>query len=151
MTLIRTPAKRVTSGFELQRASVKLSIRAHQVRCDWWRYKPLWLCAISIHAPRAGCDFIFSTIHQLHTDFNPRTPGGVRRSTRGTACGTADFNPRTPGGVRLKAVKDHRAALRFQSTHPGRGATIPTPIRRCSSWISIHAPRAGCDKNLFET
>nr|DAI46455.1 MAG TPA: hypothetical protein [Caudoviricetes sp.] len=35
MTLIRTPAKRVTSDFGQPRENIKISIRAHQVRCDW--------------------------------------------------------------------------------------------------------------------
>ena len=81
---------------------------------------------ISIHAPRAGCDpgQIGTAIYQ-DSDFNPRTPCGVRPSS----CGAAPVD-----GV-------------FQSTHPVRGATRPcrgAPESRLS--ISIHAPRAGCDK-----
>ncbi len=82
--------------------------------------------SISIHAPRAGCDpgQIGTAIYQ-DSDFNPRTPCGVRPSS----CGAAPVD-----GV-------------FQSTHPVRGATRPcrgAPESRLS--ISIHAPRAGCDK-----
>ena len=105
---------------------------------------------ISIHAPRAGCDTEHVLRHYDVTDFNPRTPCGVRppawrilksskgfQSThpvRGATAGRrsrasrpADFNPRTPCGVR--------------------------PASACRPWcgraISIHAPRAGCD--FFET
>ena len=34
----------------------------------------------------------------------------------------------------------------FQSTHPVRGATRSRTILFCSRLISIHAPRAGCDR-----
>ena len=33
----------------------------------------------------------------------------------------------------------------FQSTHPVRGATFTTINQICSVFISIHAPREGCD------
>ena len=80
---------------------------------------------ISIHAPLAGCDNVRADDRQEHLDFNPRTPCGVR--------------PR---------VRDHRrVVLRFQSTHPLRGAT-PYPLCAAGpSCISIHAPLAGCDKS----
>ena len=80
--------------------------------------------------------------------FNPRTPCGVRpASTRRRANLTRHFNPRTPCGVRLfniidgitifdisihapRAGCDNQPRLvtikliRFQSTHPVRGATL---------------------------
>ena len=56
---------------------------------------------ISIHAPRAGCDFLRTQTGCLTTDFNPRTPCGVRPTTSSAAYGsTVNFNPRTPCGVR---------------------------------------------------
>ena len=36
----------------------------------------------------------------------------------------------------------------FQSTHPVRGATSAAASPRAPSRISIHAPRAGCDRNI---
>ena len=131
--------------------------------------------AISIHAPRAGCDYlrkssppktdvIFQSTHPVRgatitfsekcvdkQDFNPRTPCGVRRSFRKSSV------PRPP---------------KFQSTHPVRGATpiaahtvgkpcdfnprTPCGVRlhlfrrgRLFLQISIHAPRAGCDFDDF--
>ena len=57
---------------------------------------------ISIHAPRAGCDY------------------QLRRSRKADA----DFNPRTPCGVRLRFVLlPIGRQTQFQSTHPVRGAT----------------------------
>ena len=60
------------------------------------------LLLISIHAPREGCD-----------------RGGA---SRWSASG-ANFNPRTPRGVRPSASVPLELLLRFQSTHPARGAT----------------------------
>ena len=80
---------------------------------------------ISIHAPREGCD---------------GTPPG-------SSSGRSDFNPRTPRGVRLKPLLAHSSLFQFQSTHPARGATRGSPgYRIFPSSISIHAPREGCDR-----
>ena len=38
-----------------------------------------------------------------------------------------------------------RAALLFQSTHPVRGATGQHRTQSLARYISIHAPREGCD------
>ena len=57
---------------------------------------------ISIHAPRVGCDG--------RTDL----PAG----------GHSDFNPRTPCGVRLLTICMSAPSISFQSTHPVWGATI---------------------------
>ena len=56
---------------------------------------------ISIHAPLAGCDRVGCCGHLRFRDFNPRTPCGVRLSP---------FAAPVP-------------LIRFQSTHPLRGAT----------------------------
>ena len=79
---------------------------------------------ISIHAPRAGCDLSQPSSCQPNSDFNPRTPCGVRR---------ADSSPVTSAPI-------------FQSTHPVRGATSGRRRGQDGRGISIHAPRAGCDK-----
>ena len=104
--------------------------------------------AISIHAPREGCDAPPHGSKSARGHFNPRTPRGVRRTT----------------GVYLGIPQ------RFQSTHPARGATIGIPaghnpllyfnprtprgVRRyltatldAQTSISIHAPREGCDES----
>ena len=81
--------------------------------------------AISIHAPRAGCDAPGSLSHFLAPDFNPRTPCGVRRHCDAVRRAAQYFNPRTPCGVRRCRTK---------------------PVAAPET-ISIHAPRAGCDIN----
>ena len=79
---------------------------------------------ISLHAPLAGCDLQARQGLPAFRDFNPRTPCGVRLETR------------------MRVSKP----IKFQSTHPLRGATITrTPARR-GHGISIHAPLAGCDR-----
>ena len=79
---------------------------------------------ISIHAPREGCD---SSRFSL-------TP----------AC--FNFNPRTPRGVRPVGLPDIVSSpVRFQSTHPARGATGRPCKGPGRGSISIHAPREGCD------
>ena len=80
---------------------------------------------ISIHAPRAGCDY-----HKC---------GGQRTRSY--------FNPRTPCGVRPTSFSGEYVSSLFQSTHPVRGATIFAIHRGAFKRISIHAPRAGCDSD----
>ena len=102
---------------------------------------------ISIHAPRVGCDAVepedkpkaeqFQSTHPVWgatltkarqdlatSNFNPRTPCGVRPAERvRPERRHYDFNPRTPCGVRPLRI--------------GKFAFLPR--------ISIHAPRVGCD------
>ena len=62
-------------------------------------------------------------LQRLGTDFNPRTPCGVRPAFRIRGCRGANFNPRTPCGVRPDLMAVYTQTLE----------------------ISIHAPLAGCD------
>ena len=102
--------------------------------------------AVSIHAPREGCDNMLLLYAIVTARFNSRTPGGVRQE-------------------QIEAI-NHRGG--FQFTHPGRGATKKTNGRRGLDLsfnsrtpggvrhvgnldpnkllpVSIHAPREGCD------
>ncbi len=84
---------------------------------------------ISIHAPREGCDVRTRSPSWWASDFNPRTPRGVRR---------------------LKSYLSLALDGEFQSTHPARGATLnPLPYEQDEA-ISIHAPREGCDSKLYQ-
>ena len=84
---------------------------------------------VSIHAPRAGCNI---------------SPSPVRSQAEG-------FNSRTPCGVRLKAYGTQRFKAMFQFTHPVRGATISSCTILPYCVVSIHAPRAGCDRCYYLT
>ena len=55
------------------------------------------------------------------------------------------FNSRTPGGVRQHSHVLVLTSLRFQFTHPGRGATSDAESKHFHNRVSIHAPREGCD------
>ena len=84
---------------------------------------------VSIHAPRAGRDCLFSI------------------NVYGLFC----FNPRAPRGARPASANAAFSASPFQSTRPARGATRPAwrgAIHRC---VSIHAPRAGRDRLALAT
>ena len=105
------------------------------------------------------------------SSFNSRTPGGVRRGCTLSQIVYGCFNSRTPGGVRrarrwisncgypvsihapregcdLQRTLAYSATLKFQFTHPGRGATSSTTTRERLGQVSIHAPREGCDPAL---
>ena len=60
-----------------------------------------------------------------------------------------NFNPRTPRGVRLISAISSGCSKSFQSTHPARGATVVYQLHNDMWYISIHAPREGCDARLI--
>ena len=126
-----------------------ISIHAPREGCDYKREGvPCFDYEISIHAPREGCDFHrFAICTYLH-HFNPRTPRGVRRSG---LClyhrGNRYFNPRTPRGVRLQNQRRicYHGQISIHAPREGCDAGVLLPCLGCRG-ISIHAPREGCDK-----
>ena len=127
---------------------------------------------ISIHAPREGCDrgtstntaantLKFQSTHPArgatrpalghsqipHTDFNPRTPRGVRQGRRGRRRGYRLISIHAPReGCDTPEQRQIARWIEFQSTHPARGATEAECGRLLMSLlISIHAPREGYD------
>ena len=82
----------------------------------------------------------------LRSNFNPRTPCGVRPGCTKVNGYFWYFNPRTPCGVRPGRWAKLSTCNRFQSTHPLRGATLRVNHDFPVIQISIHAPLAGCDK-----
>ena len=80
--------------------------------------------SVSIHAPREGCDIPWDYTIDSSTGFQFTHPGRGATSTELIIVRPlCSFNSRTPGGVRL------RLSNRYN--------------RR--SFVSIHAPREGCD------
>ena len=62
---------------------------------------------ISIHAARVGCDCSASNITIFTSNFNPRSPSGLRLYGRtDIAKYDIDFNPRSPSGLRLNLLAD---------------------------------------------
>ena len=101
-----------------------VSIHAPRAGCDSKSVCCHCCLGVSIHAPRAGCDVSVFCVLVVSTCFNSRTPCGVRQQM-GCLSYLPDccFNSRTPCGVR-----------HYYDT------LIPQSID-----VSIHAPRAGCD------
>ena len=104
--------------------TVAISIHAPRVGCDSGHLLVFLGIGISIHAPRVGCD-----VH-------PAPVGNGRQ--------ISIHAPRV--GCDAALARDHGMSYGFQSTHPVWGATAPT-VSAGSAWsISIHAPRVGCDQ-----
>ena len=124
---------------------------------------------ISIHAPREGCDLRvneevfaspkFQSTHPARgatiylwsrskrgNNFNPRTPRGVRRGHVAHLRLDTIISIHAPReGCDLLGEQQGCPNMRFQSTHPARGATAVAPDVWHHRLISIHAPREGCD------
>ena len=82
----------------------------------------------------------------FYDDFNPRTPGGVRLRF------PININPMEVISIHAPRVGCDRVPYgiiipdpKFQSTHPGWGATTMSASESMTCRISIHAPRVGCD------
>ena len=125
--------------------------------------------AVSIHAPREGCDVLSASSPPSTPRFQFTHPGRGATTTyaRGTKLQSVSIHaPRE--GCDLADFRRRIAARKFQFTHPGRGATramilactpcisfnsrTPGGVRLPSHYtqlitaaVSIHAPREGCD------
>ena len=115
----------------------------------WRKLYCKWRIIISIHAPRAGCDGSHRNGQRLTTNFNPRTPCGVRLYCLGTISISPDFNPRTPCGVRHDNTNRAPPQELFQSTHPVRGAT-PLVFTSHPSAVDFN-PRTPCGVRRFNS
>ena len=75
---------------------------------------------VSIHAFRGEGDLLAIEELGSATGFNPRLPGGRRRSGANPSVNPRSFNPRLPGGRRLRDLVQ-RAYHRAVSIHAFRG------------------------------
>ena len=101
-----------------------VSIHAPRAGCDFQAYRRQSSApSVSIHAPRAGCDYSLKLITSRTRCFNSRTPCGVRHIQLYHITVLCGFNSRTPCGVRLHSYIISYATKMFQFTHPVRGAT----------------------------
>ena len=126
-----------------------ISIHAPREGCDRaLGEQPVGRQGISIHAPREGCD-IFCASSFIRTVISIHAPReGCDFCTYARFPIILYFNPRTPRGVRPQQLRIHSTTFLFQSTHPARGATRIAFSCLRSHYISIHAPREGCDLRL---
>ena len=106
----------------------QISIHAPLAGCDRVPSPSIPFQRISIHAPLAGCDGIGVT--SLFTGILFQSTHPLRGATIGV---TSLFT-----------------GILFQSTHPLRGATCYYCWLCNCSYISIHAPLAGCDSKITE-
>ena len=124
-----------------------ISIHAPRAGSDTVFTKAQAISGISIHAPRAGSDVGPQLCHALHQHFNPRSPCGERRGARRRIppC-TRYFNPRSPCGERPGNPHQKRIAVDI-SIHAPRAGSDKARYQIHFIWytISIHAPRAGSD------
>ena len=101
---------------------------------------------ISIHAPHAGCDAARNSTSCAACPFQSTHP------MRGATCSSS---PRYLTSTGFQSTHPMRGAtsasackspiMAFQSTHPMRGATAALNTYYGGTYISIHAPHAGCD------
>ena len=148
---------------------IRVSIHAPRAGCDLPERTTIYYLIVSIHAPRAGCDCLSEPNPFLFKRFNPRTPCGVRHYQQQPCRDVYEFQSTHPVRGATQYLSLHAIeALAFQSTHPVRGATThlnniilltcfnprtPCGVRRHALFtflcqrVSIHAPRAGCDKS----
>ena len=132
-----------------------------------WFFSPT--CAMfQFTHPGRGATILARVFNLGLLSFNSRTPGGVRLAKvrdfdarrvfqfthpgRGATISTNIrlydvfcFNSRTPGGVRHLQNQLISSQVQFQFTHPGRGATEEGEMNEVYIYVSIHAPREGCD------
>ena len=145
----RTPCGVRQVFLEFVQVVTLISIHAPRVGCDAALHSgPVGVINISIHAPRVGCDIQFSGAHQqarisIHA---PRVGCDTRLKPKFRT--KWNFNPRTPCGVRHMGIIEVDETDIFQSTHPVWGATDVATLAAKTPFISIHAPRVGCDRCL---
>ena len=104
---------------------------------------------VSIHAPRVGCDCCCDANIELSACFNSRTPCGVRLLFLFIVVSHRSFNSRTPCGVRLFGWIVIMYWIGFNSRTPCgvRRILALNSLTRC--FVSIHAPRVGCDNHII--
>ena len=126
-----------------------ISIHAPREGCDKTARKTTTKKRISIHAPREGCDSIqpYNAIQ--------RTPISIHAPREGCdfcmALYKYQLRFQSTHPVRGATITDTwgKSTAVFQSTHPVRGATNRSTSSRTATPISIHAPREGCDHYIY--
>ena len=104
---------------------------------------------ISIHAPLAGRDLRFSGLIVFSQPFQSTRPlrGATMSADKQTA--TAAFQSTRPlRGATVCSIIPVLVMV-FQSTRPLRGATYYFFVPNRLVWISIHAPLAGRDADIW--
>ncbi len=101
--------------------------------------------AVSIHAPWEGCDSTGGIISPSPVSFNSRTLGRVRLNVRYMITRLLRFQFTHPGKGATPCLVRELNPGEFQFTHPGKGATDAYLPKGEPASVSIHAPWEGCD------
>ena len=136
-------ATEVRQVFDRMLASI--SIHAAQEGCDHRQYRVFCRFPISIHAAQEGCDLCRLPIRgEFSISIHAAQEGCDKRGDGASATGS-DFNPRSPRGLRPCRAAQFVAGFIFQSTQPKRAATNHVGKLHSFTAISIHAAQEGCD------
>ena len=123
-----------------------VSIHAPREGCDGDRDTHLEIDEVSIHAPREGCDFWAFFRSSSSFLFQFTHPGRGATSVAFHSALSSRFQFTHPGrGATWRQPYIVWGYRRFQFTHPGRGATHTREQHASGQGVSIHAPREGCD------
>ena len=119
------PVRGATLVFRCSASRRGISIHAPRAGCDYdvLRGHSRAGC-ISIHAPRAGCDIEPNFFSFIPLNFNPRTPCGVRHG--------------------INALMQVTELISIHAPRAGCDSAEQKWTEE-TNHISIHAPRAGCD------
>ena len=134
-------------GKPLPSPRLSVSIHAPWEGCDSQTLLSLLPKRVSIHAPWEGCDKLSLYTAGQVKSFNSRTLGRVRLILKVFVFRDSIVSIHAPWegcDGRYSKLSDDR--IKFQFTHPGKGATYFA----CVPWsrqadVSIHAPWEGCD------
>ena len=147
------PVRGATKTVGVGGALTGVSIHAPRAGCDQevlTRMKEE--LKVSIHAPRAGCDFATRRLPSSEGEIQFTHPvRGATAMPRPNSSGFISFNSRTPCGVRLGAHYCATVHQRFNSRTPCGVRPVAGGKRMDGVFVSIHAPRAGCDSTTLTT
>ena len=140
------PGRGATQFFQLGDVEVAVSIHAPREGCDDVPPVDDVDFPVSIHAPREGCDGIVS-LHDAQIQVSIHAPReGCDTSSVANYLGLELVSIHAPReGCDARILSDEIPAYEFQFTHPGRGATPKDYFTGIVPSVSIHAPREGCD------
>ena len=102
---------------------------------------------VSIHAPRAGRDRRVLIFNDKRNCFNPRAPRGARPENQSEMPLSVRFQSTRPARGATNGLEWIEYTIPFQSTRPARGATRQKSSTKSPAPVSIHAPRAGRDRD----
>ena len=102
--------------------------------------------AVSIHAPREGCDAkrFYKWLFPRGFQFTHPGRGATLVLIRPLML-TFSFNSRTPGGVRRQQLEMCMQLLQVSIHAPREGCDASKTESGSITPVSIHAPREGCD------